>query len=122
MHVTSAESLVMEALWRRHPLSAEDIIVGVGAEQGWSESTVKTLLSRLLAKRVIAAQRDGRRFLYSPKLARDDYLHAESSNLIDRLFEGRISSLISHFSEREKLSPEEIAELKQLIAELGNER
>ena len=122
MHVTSAESLVMEALWRRHPLSAEEIIAGVGAEQGWSESTVKTLLARLVSKKAIAAKRDGRRFLYSPKLSRDDYVHAESSHLVDRLFEGRISSLVSHFSEREKLSAKEIAELKQLIAELENDR
>jgi predicted transcriptional regulator len=122
MSISAAESVVMESLWRRHPQSAEDIAADVAAEQGWTEATVKTLLNRLLTKVAIAADRDGRRYLYSPKLARADYVDAESTNLIDRLFEGRLASLVSHFSEREKLSTEDVAELKRLIAELDNER
>jgi len=122
MRVSTAESIVMEALWRRHPQSAEDIVAAVAEGQGWSEATVKTLLNRLLAKDVISAERDGRRYLYSPKLSRADYLDEESTSLIDRLFEGRLASLVSHFSEREKLSAEDVAELKRLIAELDNER
>lgn len=122
MRVSAAESVVMEALWRRHPLSAEEIVADVAAEQGWSEATVKTLLNRLLTKAAVTATRDGRRYLYSPKLARADYVSAESRNLIDRLFEGRLASLVTHFSEREQLSAEDIAELKRLIAELDDER
>lgn len=108
----------MEALWRRQPLSAEEVVADVAADQGWTEATVKTLLNRLLSKGAIAAERDGRRYLYRPVLAREDYVTAESASLIDRLFEGRVSSLVTHFSEREKLSPDDIAELKRLIAEL----
>lgn len=122
MRVSAAESVVMEALWRRHPKSAEDIVAEVAEGQGWSEATVKTLLNRLLAKDAIGAERDGRRYLYSPKLSRADYVDEESTGLIDRLFEGRLASLVSHFSEREKLSAEDITELKRLIAELDNER
>jgi predicted transcriptional regulator len=122
MRVSTAESVIMEALWRRHPQTAEDIVAEVASDQGWTEATVKTLLNRLLTKQAIGAERDGRRYLYSPKLARADYVDEESSNLIDRLFEGRLSSLVSHFSEREKLSVEDIAELKRLIAELDDDR
>lgn len=120
--VSTAESVVMEALWRRHPLSAEDIIADVAKEQGWTEATVKTLINRLLTKEAISAERDGRRYLYSPKVARADYVSEESRNLIDRLFDGRLSSLVTHFSEREELSADDIAELKRLIGELDNER
>jgi len=112
----------MEALWRRHPLGADEIASEVAPGQGWSEATVKSLLNRLLSKGAIAAEKDGRRYLYRPQLAREDYLTAESANLIDRLFDGRVSSLVTHFSEREKLSADDIAELKRLIAELDNER
>jgi predicted transcriptional regulator len=122
MRVSTAESVIMEALWRRHPQTAEDIVAEVASDQGWTEATVKTLLNRLLTKQAIGAERDGRRYLYSPKLARADNVDEESSNLIDRLFEGRLSSLVSHFSEREKLSVEDIAELKRLIAELDDDR
>jgi predicted transcriptional regulator len=112
----------MAALWKRRPLSAEDIVADVAAEQGWTDATVKTLINRLLTKEAITAERDGRRYLYSPKLERADYVSEESRNLIDRLFEGRLSSLVTHFSEREQLSADDIAELKRLIQELDNER
>ncbi len=112
----------MEALWRRQPQSAEDVAGDVAPAQGWTEATVKSLLNRLLSKGAIAAEKDGRRYLYRPLLAREDYVTSESSNLIDRLFEGRVSSLVTHFSEREKLSADDIAELKRLIAELDNGR
>jgi BlaI family transcriptional regulator, penicillinase repressor len=122
MRVSSAEGIVMEALWRRQPLSAEDVVTEVAADQAWTEATVKTLLNRLLSKGAIAAEKDGRRYLYRPVLKREDYVAEESSSLIDRLFDGRVSSLVTHFSEREKLSPDDIAELKRLIAELDNGR
>lgn len=112
----------MEALWRRQPLSAEGVVSAVASQQAWSEATVKTLLNRLLSKGAIAADKDGRRYLYRPVLKREDYVLEESTSLIDRLFGGRVSSLVTHFSEREKLSAEDIAELKRLIAELDNER
>ena len=122
MRVSSAEGIVMEALWRKQPLSAEEVAADVATGQGWTEATVKTLLNRLLSKGAIAADKDGRRYLYRPVLKREDYVLDESTSLIDRLFDGRVSSLVTHFSEREKLSADDIAELKRLIAELDNER
>ena len=122
MRVSSTKGIVMEALWRKQPLSAEDVAADVATDQGWTEATVKTLLNRLLSKGAIAADKDGRRYLYRPVLKREDYVLDESTSLIDRLFDGRVSSLVTHFSEREKLSADDIAELKRLIAELDNER
>jgi predicted transcriptional regulator len=116
--ISEAEARVMEALWRESPLSAEQVITEIAAGQGWSEATVKTLLNRLLSKRAISAKRDGRRYLYRPRIRREDYVAAESRDLLDRLFEGRLAPFIAHFSERQDLSQEEIAELKKLIARL----
>lgn len=121
MKISGAESLVMEALWRRSPLAAEEIFAEVGEAQGWAGATLKTLLNRLLNKGVVSAQKDGRRYLYRPLVARDDYVESESQGLLDRLFDGRLAPLVSHFSERQKLSPQDIADLKRLIAELDND-
>lgn len=120
MKISAAESLVMEALWRQSPLSAEEIVAAVGPDQNWSDKTVKTLLNRLLTKKAIAAERDGRRYLYSPIVERSAYVQDESRGLIDRLFDGKLAPLVSHFAETNQLSPEDIAELKRLIAELDD--
>jgi len=116
--ISAAESVVMEALWRRSPLSAEDVAAEVAAPQGWSEATVKTLINRLLKKEAVAAAPEGRRYLYRPLVARADYVQAESQGLLDRLFEGRLAPLVSHFSQGGKLSADDIAELKRLIEDL----
>lgn len=122
MKISGAESLVMEALWKRSPLAAEEVAASVGKEQGWSDTTVKTLLARLVKKRAISATRDGRRFLYAPLIARAVYVQDESRNLLDRLFDGKLAPLVSHFAETKQLSAEDLAELKRLIAELDHER
>lgn len=122
MRITEAEAKVMEALWRASPLTAEQVIAEVAAGEGWSETTVKTLLGRLLAKKAIAAKRDGRRYLYRPRIKREDYVAAESRDLLDRLFAGKLTPFIAHFSEQQKLSDDEIEELRNLVARLKNER
>ncbi|HEY0436288.1 MAG TPA: BlaI/MecI/CopY family transcriptional regulator [Phenylobacterium sp.] len=120
MAISAAESLVMEALWRREPLTAEEIFAEVAGGQGWAEGTLKTLLARLHKKGAVSAEKDGRRFLYRPLLTRGDYVETESQGLLDRLFDGRLTPLVSHFSQRQKLSPEDLAELKRLVRELDD--
>ena len=120
MRISEAESVVMDVLWRRHPLSAEDIVADLAATTDWQEPTIKTLLNRLLGKGAIAAERAGRRYRYRPLLKRADYVHAESKGLLDRLFDGRVAPLVVHFSERHKLSKKDIAELRSLIEEIDN--
>ncbi len=122
MRISTAESAVMEALWRTSPLAAEDIFAEVGAGQAWTEATVKTLINRLLTKGAIAAQKDGRRYLYTPVIARAAYVTAESESLLGRLFDGRLAPLVSHFSKESKLHPDDIAELKALIKEMDRDR
>jgi len=122
MNISDAESVVMQALWRRAPRSAEEIVGEVAGPNGWSEATVKTLINRLLKKGAIAATPDGRRYLYRPKVAREAYVEAQSQGLLDRLFEGRLAPLVSHFSQGGKLSAEDVAELKKLIGELGDDQ
>ena len=121
MSISDAESVVMDVLWRKHPLSADEVVAALANTNDWQEATVKTLLNRLLKKRAIAAQRDGRRYLYQPLLKRADYVHAQSKNLLDHLFDGRVAPLVAHFSERHKLSKRDIIDLKRLIEELDHD-
>ena len=116
--ISEAEHAVMEVLWEQQPLTAAEVAERAGPARGWSVHTVKTLLSRLLAKGAIAHEADGRRFLYRPVIERDSYVGRESEKLVDRLFGGRVTPLIAHLAERRSLSAEDIAELEALLKEL----
>lgn len=122
MSISDAESVVMDVLWRAAgPVSAEEVVAALADTTDWQEPTIKTLLNRLLKKRAIAAERDGKRYLYSAKLKRTEYVHSESKSLIDRLFGGRVAPLVAHFSEAGKLGKKDLAELKRLIEELDDD-
>jgi predicted transcriptional regulator len=120
MEISAAESLVMEVLWARSPRASEEIIAELAQAQDWQEPTIRTLLNRLLNKGAITAEREGRRYLYSPVLQRESWVHAQSRGLLDRLFNGRVAPLVAHFSERGKLSRKDIAELRRIIEELDD--
>ena len=122
MKITSAESAVMEVLWGAGPRDAEEITAGLVQSHAWTETTVRTLLARLVQKKAVEKAKEGRRYLFRPLVERAEYVHAESKSLIDRLFEGRLGPLFAQFSEREELSDEDIAELKALIARIEDGR
>ena len=116
--ISEAEQVVMEALWRDSPQTAAQVCEQVCDARGWSVTTVKTLLSRLVAKGALAAEPDGRRFRYRPAIARADYVGGESRRLMDRLFGGRAAPFFAHLAETEALTAEDIAEIERLLAEL----
>jgi BlaI family transcriptional regulator, penicillinase repressor len=116
--VSEAELQLLAALWDRAPQTATELADSAGQANGWTLATVKTLLARLVQKGAVAAQADGRRFLYSPLLARSAVVAQESQRLVDRLLGGRVSPLVAHLAEREALSAEDIAEIEDILRRL----
>lgn len=116
--ISDAEHAVMEVLWAKSPLTAAEVCDEVCAERGWSLATVKTLLGRLVQKQAIAATPDGRRYLYSPLIARAEYVGGESRRLVERLFGGRAAPLFAHLAEQEALTEDDLAEIEVLLKEL----
>lgn len=113
--ISDAESHVMEVLWQHAPQSAEEVVAALSTPGGWHEKTIKTLLNRLLGKGALRAEKDGRRYLYSPLLQRADWQQHESRSLLDRVFGGKLTPLLTHFSEHQKLSARDVVELRKLL-------
>ncbi|WP_420606313.1 BlaI/MecI/CopY family transcriptional regulator [Novosphingopyxis sp.] len=116
--ISEAELVVLEALWAASPATATELAERVRGPREWSLATVKTLLSRLVAKRAVSTTPDGRRFQYHPLIAEAEYRGRESHRLIDRLFGGRAAPLIAHLAEREALSDDDLAEIERLLKDL----
>lgn len=117
--LSDAEWYVMEALWSAGgPLTAIEIADRVPGDRDWSLATVKSLLSRLLAKRAVEPKKDGRRFLYSPAIEREPYVADESRRFVRRLFGGKLSPLFARLAEEEALDDEDIARIEALLKEL----
>jgi predicted transcriptional regulator len=123
MDISPAESQIMEALWRAGPMTPDDIVATVGPANSWKRNTVRVLITRLVKKGAVqGAKAEDGRFLYRPLLARSAYVQAESQGLLDRLFEGKLAPLVAHFAQHRNLTPEDMAKLNALIAEIDNDR
>lgn len=119
--ISEAESQIMEALWDRAPLTADQIFDAVGPANSWAQGTVKTLVTRLLKKQAIAGGREGEAYCYRPLIQRSEYLQSESRGLLDRLFKGEVAPLVAHLAEHRQLSAKDISQIKSLIARLEEE-
>jgi BlaI family transcriptional regulator, penicillinase repressor len=119
--ISEAESVVMEVLWAQSPMATEDVLNALPKTK-WQESTVKTLINRLLKKGALKARKDGRRYLYTPVLTRKDWLSRESDGFLNRMFGGRVAPFVAHFSQQRKLTKKDLADLKRLIKELNDEQ
>ncbi|MFC6438733.1 BlaI/MecI/CopY family transcriptional regulator [Bowmanella sp. JS7-9] len=115
MEISKAEFEVMNAVWQGAPCTAADVVARLDNQTDWHEKTVKTLLNRLVKKGALGFDKDGRRYLYKPLFGRDEYRIKESTSLLNRLFDGRVSPLVSAFASRKQLSQQDIEELKDLI-------
>ena len=117
--ISDAELHVMEVLWAATgPLTATDVADRIEAGRGWSLATVKTMLSRLVAKGALTHGEDGRRYVYSPAIERDSYVGGESRRFVDRLFGGRLSPLVARLAEEDALDPDDIAAIEAILKEL----
>lgn len=116
--ISEAEHAVMDVLWQKSPLTALHVTELTSATRGWSVQTVKTLLSRLVAKRAVDYEIDGRRFLYRPIVEREAMAGGEIRRLLDRLFDGRPAPLVAHLAEQGELTRDDIEEIEALLKEL----
>ncbi|MEO6581935.1 MAG: BlaI/MecI/CopY family transcriptional regulator [Sphingomicrobium sp.] len=116
--ISEAELQLLQLLWEESPLGATDIADRVPATRGWSLATVKTLLSRLLAKGAVSAESEGRRFSYRPAVERETIAAGQADRLVDRLFGGRVSPLVAQLAEQREIDPDDLADLEALVRSL----
>ena len=121
MKISSAESQIMEALWNGGALTPDKLVDAVGPANGWARNTVRVMITRLLKKGAISSAKEGGRFLYRPQLARSDYLLAESRGLRTGGRAGQLAPLVANLAEHRQLTPEDVATLKALIAEIDDD-
>jgi predicted transcriptional regulator len=121
IQISAAESQVMEALWRKSPLTPEDIIAATAKANNWGAGTVRTLITRLLRKKALAGTRREGGYFYHPLISRADYVQSESQTLLDRLFQGQVAPFVAHFAAHRALTAADIKKLKKLIEELEDE-
>jgi BlaI family transcriptional regulator, penicillinase repressor len=113
--ISESEWKVMKVLWARSPLAAMEIINALAGTEDWHPNTVKTLLSRLHKKKAVGVEKQKNLYLYRPLVSEADCVQVESESFLDRVFGGSVKPLLMHFVEQERLSSQDLDELRRIL-------
>ncbi|MBP3318550.1 MAG: BlaI/MecI/CopY family transcriptional regulator [Ruminiclostridium sp.] len=113
--ITDSEYTIMKILWAaREKLTVADVVNALD-DHRWTASTVSTFLQRLLKKDVVACEKKGKTNLYYPLLNQTDYHLQETETFLDKVYKGSVKNLVAALYENQKLSQEDISDLKSLF-------
>lgn len=121
--ITEAEWQVMKVLWKNSYCHASKVIEELEKTTGWKPTTVKTLLSRLVKKKVVTFRKENNAYIYTPTVSEEECQEAESESFLNRLFNGSCNLMVSRLIHANKLTGEDIQELRLLLDKLdGREK
>ncbi len=115
--ISEAEWRVMKLLWNKSPRTANDMVDELEGHVDWNAQTIRTLINRLVQKGAIDFDKDGRAYLYYPRVQEREVQRAETRSFVSRVFNGAMKPMIATFLEETELSEEEINELERLLKE-----
>lgn len=113
--ISEAEYEIMKVIWECAPISTNDVIEKFQGKSEWSPKTIQTLLSRLVKKGAIGYEKKGRVFIYTPLVEEKEYVNEESDSFLERFYNGALNSMVLNFIEQDRLSKDDIDELKQIL-------
>ena len=117
MKLSDTEWQIMNALWKNHPATAREIIEQIPGEVKWAYTTVKTMLTRLVAKEAISEHKRGNTSFYDPLIEQDHALKSAVTNLFDKVLDGAVAPLMHFLIEEKKISKKEREELIRMLQE-----
>jgi BlaI family transcriptional regulator, penicillinase repressor len=113
---SNAEWEVMKVLWEKGPMVARDVYDALPSGHGWAVKTMKTLLSRLVAKGALEYQQVGNAYLYRARFSREEMTRKEVKGFIRRVLDNSLAPILAHFiEERDSISDEEVSRLRALL-------
>ncbi|WOX55561.1 MULTISPECIES: BlaI/MecI/CopY family transcriptional regulator [unclassified Methanoculleus] len=111
-----SELRVMDVLWREGDTTAKRIAEDLKEQVGWSKTTTYTVIKKCLDKGAI--ERRDPNFVCRPLITREQAREFETTELINKLYDGAADQLVASILGRRNLSPEEIERLKRLVESL----
>ncbi|WP_010585135.1 BlaI/MecI/CopY family transcriptional regulator [Schlesneria paludicola] len=111
------QTRIMQVLWERRRATAREITETLNQEEEVAHSTVQTLLRQLEEKGSLTHQVEERTFIYVPLVEQQSVAKSATRELIERIFGGQASGLVSYLLKEEKIPPKELEAIRKLIEE-----
>ena len=113
--LTDAEWAIIQMVWEHEPVPAPTVQELLEQDRGWSYSTVKTLMDRMVRKGFLTTERIRKLMLYSSAITRKEAQHNEILKTVKRAFEGALTPMMQFLLDSDHISHEELDELEAMI-------
>ena len=122
--LTASEWSVLDSLWQENPQTVMQLVSNLGKTVGWAKSTTITTLRRMEEKGLVNCETIGKGKSYTPAVEQEQAEIQETRSFLDRVYRGSVGLMMSAMAQRQELSPEDIAELRDILrkAEEGGTR
>ena len=111
-----SELKVMEILWEQGNVTAKKIAQILAKQISWSKTTTYTVIKKCIDKNAVERIEPG--FICRALITREQAREYETTELINRMYDGAADSLVASILGKKNLTAEEIERLKQMINDL----
>lgn len=113
--ITGAEWNVMRIVWSLKAATTKQVITMLQQSSDWKDSTIKTLLARLVKKGALATKKQGHFFIYSPVIDEQTAMNQSGEELFNRMCVKRSGQTLIDLVEKTKMTQADLQELARVI-------
>ena len=115
---TDRELEALKVLWERGEASVRDVAAAMNATgEELAYTTVLSLLQVMEQKGLVGHRREGKAYLYAPRVPRDRTFRSLAGDFLERVFDGAVDEYLVHAIDARDITAEELDRLEQMIAD-----
>ena len=118
--LTNAEHRIMEVIWAKGSATVADVVEALNGKDAYT--TILTLMTILKGKGYLSSRKEGRAFVFVPRVDRDTVARKAVHQLLSKFFAGSASELVLSFLREEQLTPQELDAIKKKIKDSSEDR
>ena len=114
-YITYAEWEVMRVVWANDRVTSKKVISVLQEKMDWTQSTIKTILGRLVGKGVLNTEHEGRKFIYTANIEETEAVRDYTEDIFNRICNKKVGNVIGSIIESHVLSFDDIDRLEKIL-------
>ena len=114
-NITDSEWEVMRVVWANERVTSKKVISVLKEKMDWTQSTIKTILGRLVEKGVLNTEQEGRKFIYTANIEEKEAGRDYVEDIFNRICKKKVGNVIGSIIEDHVLSFDDIDRLERIL-------
>ena len=114
-NITDSEWEVMRVVWANERVTSKKVISVLKEKMDWTQSTIKTILGRLVEKGVLNTEQEGRKFIYTANIEEKEAVRDYVEDIFNRICKKKVGNVIGSIIEDHVLSFDDINRLERIL-------